>query len=172
MRCNTFGDDSAIWRPAPNHFGVDCQIRNKGSGSSCSPRKRSQSFKSWFTSISIARCNKNYYYENETQIRCGLMQRVSFIYDYISVMIGIQSLVHNKSSVPSFLSLEATNYTRGDLSDKPYYKTFSINIPQTCYSVVFILVYFVKYDDNEFRVYEKYNVESMFKCSKYNVERV
>ena len=47
---------------------------------------------------------KNYYYENETQMRCGLKQRDSFIYDYIPIMTGIQSLVHYKSSVTSFLS--------------------------------------------------------------------
>ena len=59
------------------------------------------------------------------------------------------------SAVPSSLSCQATNYNRNEFSNEPYYKTFSRNIPQTCYSVEFIFVYFVKYDVNEFKVYKQ-----------------
>lgn len=42
---------------------------------------------------------KNYYYENETQMRCGLKQRVSFIYDYIPVMTWRQQIIHYRRFV-------------------------------------------------------------------------
>lgn len=92
MGCYTFRDDSAIWRPALNHFGLILAFQTKDLLAPVQVVKAGYGILEPIIQIMIhiyqyCKLRKNYYYENETQMRFKTFEIIG------SLLLIILSLV-------------------------------------------------------------------------------